>query len=78
MAARATNSEYYPPPPGKVLARVGLYRNVAVYAVINAASSTGNAKRRNMSTAPFGRTGNELTGYSGTLSGPGFVPTVMG
>jgi len=31
-----------------------------------------------MSTAPFGRTGTELTGYTGTLSGPGIVPTVMG
>ena len=78
MVARNTTSEFYPAPPGKLLARQGSFRNVARYAIINAASSTANAKRRNMSTAPFGRTGNELDGYTGTLSGPGFVPTITG
>lgn len=78
MAQRSTTSEFYPSPPGKVLARQGVFRNVARYAVINANSSVANAKRRNLSTAPFGRTGNELDGYTGALSGPGTVPTVIG
>ena len=78
MASRSTTSEFYPAPPGKLLARTGQFRNVARYAMINANSSNGNRKRRNMSTAPIGRTGNELDGYSGNLSGAGFVPTITG
>jgi len=78
MATRSTTSQFYPAPPGKLLARQGNARNVARYAILQAASSEGNRKRRNMSTAPIGRTGNELTGYTGTLRGHGFVPTITG
>jgi len=78
MAVRSTTSQFYPAPPGKLLARQGNLRNVARYAALQAAASEGRRKRRNMSTAPMGRTGTALTGYSGTLTVHGFVPTITG
>jgi hypothetical protein len=78
MAARSTTSQFYPAPPGKLLARQGNMRNAARYAALQKSASEGRRKRRNMSTVPQGRTGSALTGYSGTLTFHGFVPTITG
>lgn len=78
MAARSTTSEYYPIPYGKLARPAGQFHNVGRYAAVRAASSAGLQKRRNMSTAPLGRTGNELTGYSGTLVVLGAAAVVVG
>ena len=73
---RSTTSEFFPAPPGKLIPRVGIYRGVGRVAATG--SSSGVGVSRNMSTAPFGRTGTALTGISGTLRGLSMAARVVG
>ncbi len=79
MTTRSTTSQYYPPPPGKVLiGKPAFRRGKAKVSTIQASSSIGVQRTHNLSTAPLGRKGSALTGYSGNLVCFGNVAKIVG
>jgi len=78
MVTRSTTSEFYPAPYGKTAKQTGIFRNGGRCVAIRASSSPGVRAGRNMSTAPLGRTGTALTGYTGVLTGLGLSANVTG
>jgi len=58
MVTRSTSSAFYPPPPGKVIPKSGVFRNHLRFRVVNANASTQTAGSANCCTAPVAGTSN--------------------